>query len=227
MSRFNALLFDLDGTLLDTAPDFVWCLNTQRTRHNLPQLDEHSIRRVVSNGARGLVQLGFGLSPGDDGYDERHAELLELYTGHIAVRTQLFPGLADVLAHLEAQQVPWGVVTNKASQYTLKLLAEMNLLDRCATVVCPDHVTHTKPDPEPVLLAAKQIGVAPERCLYAGDHRRDVESGLAAGMTTVAARYGYLGADENVTDWNAHHIIDHGRDFFHLIDTHQPATDSP
>lgn len=226
MSRFNAILFDLDGTLLDTAPDFIWCLNTQRARHNLAQLDEHSIRRVVSNGARGLVQLGFGLRPEDPGYDECHAELLELYTSHIAVQTRLFPGLTEVLAHLDAHAVPWGIVTNKASQYTLQLLDEMDLLQRCASVVCPDHVRHTKPDPEPVLLAAEQIGVAPQHCLYAGDHRRDIESGLAAGMTAVAARYGYLGADENVADWNAHHIIDHGTEFFTILDTHQPATDS-
>ena len=195
-------------------------------RHNLAQLDEHSIRRVVSNGARGLVQLGFGLRPEDPGYTQYHAELLDLYTNHIAVETRLFPGLTEVLAHLDAHKVPWGIVTNKASQYTLKLLDEMGLLQRCASVVCPDHVTHTKPHPEPVRLAAEQMGVAPEHCLYAGDHRRDIESGLAAGMTTVAARYGYLGADENVAEWNAHHIIDHGTEFFTILDTHQPDTDS-
>lgn len=225
MNRFSAILFDLDGTLLDTAPDFIWCLNTQRARHNLQPMDEHSIRRVVSNGARGLVQLGFGLRPEDDGYDERHAELLALYTEHMAVQTRLFPGLAEVLAHLDAQGVPWGVVTNKASQYTLKLLKAMDLLQRCASVVCPDHVTHTKPDPEPLQLAAQQMGVMPEHCLYAGDHRRDIESGRAAGMTTVAARYGYLGADETVADWNADHIIDHGGELFSIIDTHKPETD--
>jgi len=212
-----AVFFDLDGTLLDTAPDFIWCLNQQRALYDLSPLPEPAIRSVVSDGARGLMKLGFDLTPEDADYGARRGELLDLYETHIAVRTHLFPGMEETLAWLDANSLPWGIVTNKPRFYTTLLLEALGLDERCGVVVCPDDVSRTKPDPESLFRAAEAVGAEPGRCLYAGDHRRDIEAGLAAGMTTVAVRYGYLGEHDPIEDWGAHYLIDHGSEFLPLI----------
>lgn len=211
-----AVLFDLDGTLLDTAPDFVWSLNTQRHRHGLPPLPARAIREVVSNGARALVTLGFDLSPEQPGFDDRHSELLILYRNHLAVDTVLFPGMGPLLEALEAAGIPWGIVTNKPRSFTEPLLAGLGLDDRCSVTVCPDDVTCPKPHPEPLFLAAETLGHAPENLFYVGDHERDILAGRAAGMVTVAARYGYVDAPGSVSAWQADHTIDHGLELLAL-----------
>lgn len=206
--RWQGVLFDLDGTLLDTAPDFIVVLNamlTDRGRAALPYAD---IRAVVSNGSRALVTLGFGLQPGDDGFDELNVELRERYSRHLAVHTRLFPGLDDVLRAMESRQVPWGIVTNKPSLYTLPLLDALQLRTRCASVVCPDQVTHTKPHPEPMYKACAEMGVDPARCVYVGDHERDIAAGRNAGMQTIAAGWGYIGENEHPRDWHPDFIVD-------------------
>lgn len=212
-----SVLFDLDGTLVDTAPDFVHCLNTQRQRHRLEPLPAPSIRSVVSDGARGLIQLGFGLEPDHPDYTERHTELLDLYGERLAVESRLFEGMDEVLEWLEEHRIPWGVVTNKPSVFTLPLLERLNLANRCGATVCPDHVRQRKPHPESLFLAARQLGISPGGSLYVGDHLRDIEAGRAAGMATVAARYGYIDNPDTVEGWHATHIIDHGRELLGLL----------
>lgn len=206
--KWQGVLFDLDGTLLDTAPDFIVVLNAMRTDRGLAPLPSEDIRAVVSNGVRALVTLGFGGQPGDPAFEALSVELRERYARHLAVHTRLFPGLDDVLRRLEALNVPWGIVTNKPSLYTLPLLDALALRTRCASVVCPDQVTHTKPHPEPMLKAAAEIGVAPAACVYVGDHERDIAAGRNAGMATVAAGWGYIGENEHPRDWQPDHIVD-------------------
>ncbi len=212
-----SVLFDLDGTLVDTAPDFVHCLNIQRQRHRLDPLPALTIRAVVSDGAPGLIRLGFDLEPEHPNYAERHSELLELYSEHLAVESRLFEGMDEVLGWLEERRIPWGVVTNKPSTFTLPLMDRLQLSARCSATVCPDHVQQRKPHPESLFLAAHQLGVSPGDSIYVGDHLRDIDAGRAAGMTTVAARYGYIGDPESVTRWQASHIIDHSNELLALL----------
>lgn len=206
--KWQAVLFDLDGTLLDTAPDFIVVLNAMLTDRGRPALPHAAIRAVVSNGSRALVTLGFGLQPGDDGFEALNVELRERYSRHLAVHTRLFPGLDEMLRGLESRSVPWAIVTNKPSQYTLPLLDALGLAARCASVVCPDQVTHSKPHPEPMLKACAEMRVDPARCVYVGDHERDIAAGRNAGMQTIAAGWGYIGADEHPRDWQPDFIVD-------------------
>lgn len=217
MVKPSTVLFDLDGTLLDTAPDFITCLNVQRQRAGLEPLPADVIRRSVSNGARAMVKLGFDLEPDDDGYARIHAEFLDQYLSHLAVDTCLFPGMDEVLHWLEQQEIPWGIVTNKPSRYTLPLLEQMNLARRCSVVVCPDDVTHRKPHPEALLLAGDRLGVDIARGVYVGDHIRDIQAGREAGMLTVAARYGYIETPGELAEWQADIVIDDGHALLDLL----------
>ena len=204
----STVLFDLDGTLIDTAPDFIRCLNLLRGEFGLAALPAEQIRRSVSNGARAMIEVGFGLLPEHPDYAGRHAAFLDLYEAGVAEETRLFPGMEDVLFDLEQRNIPWGIVTNKPERFTTPLLAALNLASRCATVVCPDHVRVRKPDPEALLLACHQIGADPADGIYVGDHVRDIEAGRNAGMTTVAVRYGYIEEPESVDLWQADLIVD-------------------
>jgi len=206
----EAVLFDLDGTLLDTAPDFIRVVNQQRLLHNQDTLAPHLIRETVSNGARALIKLAFNLEAGDEDFINRHTELLALYEESIAEETVFFPGIDLFLKQLEENSIPWGIVTNKPSRSTLPLLERLKLNNRCSVTVCPDDVTHSKPHPEPLLLACDKLNCSPDRSIYIGDHERDIEAGRSAGMITIAARYGYIDTPERVDDWNADLIIDHG-----------------
>ncbi len=210
MQPHEAVLFDLDGTLIDTAPDFIAVLNRQRLAHGREPLPPARIRSVVSQGSRAVVALGFG-----DHFDLESPELealrqefLTTYLKHIADESRLFPGMDELLAGLEARGTPWGIVTNKPSLYTTPLLAALALDQRCRVAICPDMVNHSKPHPEPMLKAAHALGVAPERCIYVGDHRRDIEAGRNAGMHTVAVGYGYILDGETALDWEADHTVD-------------------
>lgn len=208
----EAVLFDLDGTLLDTAPDFIRVVNQQRILHKLDALAPNLIREAVSNGARALIKLAFDLEEDDDNFVERHTELLALYEESIAKETVFFPGIDLFLKQLEEKSIPWGIVTNKPSRFTLPLLERLRLNDRCSVTVCPDDVTHSKPHPEPLFLACNELNCSPDRSLYIGDHERDIEAGRSAGMITIAARYGYIDTPDRVDDWKADLIIDHGNE---------------
>lgn len=204
----GVVLFDLDGTLLDTAPDFIRCVNQLRERHNLPALAPEAIRPSVSNGAGAMIETGFGLTPDHADYLPRHTAFLDLYEATVAQETRLFPGMDKLLLWLEQSRIPWGIVTNKPVRFTTPLLAALALDKRCSAVVCPDHVSQRKPHPESLYLARKQLAVESGLGLYVGDHLRDIEAGRSAGLTTVAARYGYINEPGQVDGWNADYIVD-------------------
>ncbi len=207
-TSIECVLFDLDGTLIDTAPDFVAAVKQLLAEHGKPPLSCDSIYHTVSDGARALVKLAFGI-------DENHAEfiqlnqrLLDLYYQQLQVTdAALYPGLDGLLTKLERQQIPWGIVTNKPEKYTNLLLDKLNLSARCGTLVCPDHVSHRKPHPEPILLACQQLGVGTERTVYIGDHQRDIEAAKNADVIAIAAAYGYLARDTKIEEWMADFIL--------------------
>lgn len=212
----RAALFDLDGTLIDTAPDFAFVLNTMRSARGLPELPYEVIRRTVSNGARAVVVLGFGADHPE--LEALREEFLSLYDQNLANTSRLFEGLDPLLLTLEARGIPWGIVTNKPSRYTDPLLAALGLSRRCAVAICPDHVSKTKPDPEPMFQACDALGIQPgPDVVYVGDHRRDIEAGRHAGMTTVAALWGYIDHDEQPEDWQADHMASSTEDLAHYL----------
>ena len=204
--RHDALLLDLDGTLLDTAPDMGGALNRLRTEHGLEPLPAARIRPVVSHGAMRLVALGFPEASGAE-FERLRLRFLDLYAEHLAEGTRLFPGIEPVLASLEAQDTPWGIVTNKPGWLTGPLLETLGLARRAACTVCGDTVAERKPHPLPLLHAAGLIGIAAARCVYVGDAERDIQAGRAAGMTTVVAAYGYLSAEDEPTRWQPDGIV--------------------
>lgn len=207
--RPEAILFDLDGCLVDTAPDFHRVVNLQRRRHELPDLPLEAIRPVVSAGSRALVALSFGLRDDDPEVEIYRAELLDLYLEHVHVDSRLFEGLDAIIDRIMDSGMAWGVVTNKPRLYAEALMASMGLDQRYGVLVCPDDVTRSKPDPEPLLLACRTLGVSPETCWYLGDHIRDIEAGNAAGMFTMATLYGYIETDgKQPPDWGADRLIE-------------------
>ncbi|SFM44043.1 HAD family hydrolase [Marinobacter zhejiangensis] len=215
--RPSTVLFDLDGTLIDTAPDFIRCLNLLRHQHGMSALPAEQIRRSVSNGARAMIEVGFGLTPEDSDYLDRHTAFLDLYETGVAEETVLFPGIAELLDWLDQQTIPWGIVTNKPERFTAPLLTALALDTRCAAVICPDHVSQRKPHPESLLLACKQIGVDPTSGIYVGDHVRDIEAGRNAGMSTIAVRYGYIEHPDEVEHWRADQVAETVSDLTNLI----------
>lgn len=213
----STVLFDLDGTLIDTAPDFIRCLNELRQQHGLSALPADRIRRSVSNGARAMVRVGFGLEPEHPDYLAKHTAFLDLYEAGVAVETRLFEGMDALLQSLEQRGIPWGIVTNKPVRFAAPLVQALGLAERCASLVCPDHVTDRKPHPEALFLACKQIGAGPARAVYVGDHQRDIEAGRNARMKTIAVRYGYIEEPETVDLWQADIIADTVNDLAKLL----------
>jgi N-acetyl-D-muramate 6-phosphate phosphatase len=201
--RLRAVLFDLDGTLLDTAPDFATVVNLLLAENGRGPLAYAEIRRTVSHGARALVRLAFGIAEDDARFESLRLRLLALYEAHLLVDTAPFPGIPELLRVLAGRRVRWGVVTNKPSYLAEPLLARARLDPPADVLVCPDHVRRTKPDPEPLLLACERLGCAAAEAVYIGDHARDIEAGRNAGMRTIAATYGYLEPDEPVEEWQA------------------------
>ncbi len=213
----KAVLFDLDGTLLDTAPDFVTSLNLLLVEEKKKPLDYQIIRNTVSHGAKALIQLAFPLEESHPEFEGLRQRLLTLYSQHLADKTQPFDGILDVLAFVAEQQLCWGVVTNKPFIYTEPLLKKMPFPVSPHVVICPDHVTHRKPHPEPMLLACKQLNCKPYEAIYLGDHRRDIESAQNASMKTIACAYGYIEAGDNIENWNADHIVQHVREIVPIL----------
>jgi phosphoglycolate phosphatase len=205
----TAVLFDLDGTVLDTAKDFLWVLNKQLALHQRPSVSYEQLRGVVSHGARAMVSLGFGIEQNATGFESLRQQFLDLYQQHLCEHSVLFDGMQEVLDWCTRENLPMAIVTNKPSTFTLPLLAKLSLSQYFASVVCPDDVKHAKPSPEPLLLAAKQLQVSANNCLYIGDHLRDIEAGRAANMLTMACRYGYIEANDSADNWGADVVIDH------------------
>lgn len=204
----GAVLFDLDGTLADTALDLGFALNQQRQRHGLPPLPHELIRPQASHGARGLLKVGFDVTPESENFAALRTEYLELYSQHICDHTVLFPGTAELLEALEARGLRWGVVTNKPARFTLPLLQALQLEKRAACIISGDSTANSKPHPEPLLTAAAQMRLTPGACLYVGDAERDVEAAVAAGMRALIANYGYLDENDLPETWGAHGRID-------------------
>jgi len=218
-AALDAVLFDLDGTLLDTAPDFHWTLNALLAEEGRPAMDFDTLRRHVSAGARAMVKAGFELTLDDPEFDRLHQRMLALYESHLDVDTALFEGLDTLLSTLEQAGIPWGIVTNKPQRYTTPLMKGLQLDSRAGSVVCPDQVNLRKPDPESLLLACRELNARPEYCVYVGDHIRDIEAGRRAGMRTIAAAYGYIDADDSVASWKADHTITHGSELLPLLNS--------
>jgi phosphoglycolate phosphatase len=207
MLNFDALLFDLDGTLLDTAPDFITALKTQLRRHGREPMPDTLIRSCVTNGSVGIIEQGFGMAQDHPEFEPLREEFLALYHGNLADKTALFSGLQQVLDDCAERSIPWGIVTNKPWKYAEPALTQLNLMSGAATVICPDHVAQPKPHPEAMYLACSQIAIAPANCLYVGDHVRDIDAGRAAGMRTIAAGWGYIEAGQDIHDWNADFVV--------------------
>ena len=211
-SRVRAVLFDLDGTLADTAPDLARALNRVRTSNDLAPVPLHLTRPHTSSGARGLLKAGFGIDPGDERYDALRTQFLDFYAAELCVDTRLFDGMSELLDQLDRDNLPWGVVTNKAERFALPLLRSLCLDRRAACIVGGDTTARLKPHPDPLLHAAAALRLPPSACLYLGDDLRDVQSARAAGMRSLAARYGYLGEGGPIESWQADAIIDHPRE---------------
>ena len=208
----KAVLFDLDGTLADTAPDLGHALNQQRIARGLSAVPLELIRTEASAGARGLLGLGFNISPSDSDYPDMREEFLDLYAARLCHDTQLFPGVSELLDQLDIRKLPWGIVTNKPARFAKPLIHLLGLSQRAACLISGGDTTHSKPHPEPLLAASHALAVAPDTCIYLGDDMRDVEASLAAGMEPVIARYGYLGNGHPPESWGARYLIDHPRE---------------
>lgn len=204
----KAVLFDLDGTLADTAPDLGHALNRQRIARGLSALPIEFIRVEASAGARGLLGLGFNIRPADADYDGMRAEFLDFYAECLCRETRLFPGVAEMLDKLDDCRLPWGIVTNKPARFSIPLLQELGLNNRAACIISGGDTIHSKPHPEPLLKVSSAMDVAPAGCIYVGDDLRDVQASLAAGMEPVIAKYGYLGNASAPESWGARYLID-------------------
>jgi 2-phosphoglycolate phosphatase len=203
----NCLLFDLDGTLVDTAPDLAAALNQLLTRHGRPTLSPDAIRPVASHGTPGLLGLGFGLTPTDPTFANLRREYLDLYEATRYQASRLFDGLEECLAHLEQHGQSWGIVTNKPARFTEPLLDHLNLRHRAVCIVSGDSAAQPKPDPAPMRLACQIAGISPADGLYIGDAERDVIAAHAVGMPCAIAAWGYLGPDDRPETWRAEYQL--------------------
>ncbi|HET7922460.1 MAG TPA: HAD-IA family hydrolase [Gammaproteobacteria bacterium] len=223
------VLFDLDGTLLDTAPDLGGALNSLRAEYNLNPLSHDMIRPVVSHGAPALLKLGLGILPNDSRYASIRIRLLELYAARLSRETKYFPGMEKLLRKLERRKLAWGVVTNKPSHLTDPLLRDFDLYPRAACVVSGDTTPRRKPYPDPLLYASDLCYIAPAECVYFGDAERDVQAARAAGMAAVVALYGYIESSETPETWGADALLQKPLDLLDWLDraptTAQPHTE--
>ena len=213
----GAVLFDLDGTLIDSAPDLAGTGNDMRVARGLPVLPLSHFRPMVGSGARGMVERALGVVPTDATYAECRDEFLARYEARMTRETRVFEGVPAVLGAFARHAMPWGIVTNKASRYSGPLVRSLAALDAAATLVCGDTTPHAKPHPAPLLEAARRLGVDPSRCLYVGDDLRDVQAGTAAGMATIAVRWGYLGLGPSIEAWSASRIIESPGELLKLL----------
>jgi len=213
----EAVLFDLDGTLVDTAPDLGLALNMQRQRHGLEVLPQSTIRPYASHGSRGLLGIGFNLKPEDANFAAMRDEYLDLYDQVFTHSPVMFEGVADLLAGIEQAGLRWGVVTNKPRRFTQPLMAALGLSERAACIISGDDAARPKPHPDTLLLACEVAHTAPAGCIYVGDAERDIQAGKAAGMRTVVARYGYLDAHDKPESWGAESQIDTPQELSKLL----------
>ncbi len=203
------VLFDLDGTLADTAPDLAYALNRTLEKHGRTTLPLDTIRPGASHGSAALIRLGFKMEPKEKGFDLLRQDFLGFYRKHICRETRLFPGMPELLAQLEAHGYRWGVVTNKPSELTNALMEQLGLSERAACIVSGDTTPNSKPHPQPILHACELAGGHPENCLCVGDAQRDIEAGINAGTATLTALFGYIGEEDHPLKWGADGHINH------------------
>jgi phosphoglycolate phosphatase len=214
----RAVLFDFDGTLADTAPDLAAAVNRMRTERHLEALPLASLRPHASSGARGLLRAGFDVHPEHPDYEPMRLTFLDYYTQALWVQSQLFADVPELLEELDARDIVWGIVTNKATRFAQPIATQLGFNTRSACLVCGDTTAHAKPHPAPLLHAAELIRVAPEHCLYVGDDLRDIQAAQAAGMISVAVEYGYSGTDHGGPHaWNADQVIAQPLDLLKLL----------
>lgn len=211
----RAILFDLDGTLADTAPDLAAAVNRLRTDRGLAPTPYPVLRPTASAGARGMIGAAFGLTPGDDGYEELRAQWFDYYQNAMAVHSTLFGGVHELLVGIADAGLSWGIVTNKPARFTDPLIPQIGLA-HAGCVISGDTTAHAKPHPAPLLEGARRLGTAPQDCWYVGDDLRDIEAGHAAGMVTVACAWGYCGAIEPAS-WGADYLLDTPTDLLELL----------
>lgn len=216
----TTILFDLDGTLVDTAPDLAHALNLQLIKHGKSPLAYENIRPFASHGSRGLVGLGFGITPVDDSFIAMRDEYLSIYESVFTRSPVLLPGVAELLQAIENKGLKWGIVTNKPRRFTIGLVESMglNLQSRAACIVCGDDAPQPKPSPATLLMACQQVGVKPENCTYVGDAERDVIAGNAAGMQTVVALFGYIDKTDKPQEWGADALIKTPEELVKILD---------
>ncbi len=220
----RAVLFDLDGTLADTAPDLAAAVNRLRTDRGLEPTPYSVLRPTASAGARGMIGAAFGLTPDDAGYEALRLEWFDNYQAAMAVHSTLFGGVPELLTGLTDVGVAWGIVTNKPARFTDPLIPQIGL-DHAGCVVSGDTTGHAKPHPAPLLEGARRLGIAPQQCWYVGDDLRDIEAGRAAGMVTVACAWGYCGTIEP-SNWGADYLLDTPQDLLDLVHSTRSATES-
>ncbi|HET9646355.1 MAG TPA: phosphoglycolate phosphatase [Burkholderiaceae bacterium] len=214
----RAVLFDLDGTLIDSAPDLAAAANGLRSARGLPPLPYEFLRPMVGAGARGMVGVAFGVAPGEPEFEPLKKEFLSRYEEGLLMRTRVFQDMERVLSQLDSRHVPWGIVTNKAKRFADPVVRGLGLQGRAAVVICGDTTPHSKPHPEPLLEAARRLAVAPVDCIYIGDDLRDVQAGRAAGMGVLAAAWGYLGQGESIEKWGADAVLQHPLEVLRFLD---------
>jgi N-acetyl-D-muramate 6-phosphate phosphatase len=212
----QAIFFDLDGTLIDSAPDLAAAADKLRTDRGLPSIAYEHYRPLAGAGARGMLAIAFDMKPDHADYEAFREEFYINYETSLTAKTIVFNGVSQLLTSMRSKSMPWGIVTNKSRRFTDPLVVQMPLLHGAAAVISGDTTPHTKPHPEPVLAAARIAGIDPTKCWYVGDDRRDIESGRAAGMSTIAANWGYLG-EHAIHEWGADAIAEQPVDLLHLL----------
>jgi phosphoglycolate phosphatase len=213
----GAVLFDLDGTLIDSAPDLAGSANDMRVARGMAPLPIEHLRPMVGAGARGMLLQAFGIGPRDSTFGPLKDEFLARYEDRMTRETRVFADMAPIIDALDAREVRWGIVTNKVTRLAAPIVEALGLARRSAVLIGGDTTPHAKPHPEPLLEAARRLRLAPKRCWYVGDDHRDVEAGRAAGMRTVAAAWGYLGVGEPIHAWGADHLVERPYELLKLL----------
>lgn len=213
----KAVFFDLDGTLLDSAPDFVVTLNQLMDEYQRPRISEERIRQTVSDGARALITLAFELNIDDTGFEERRQRLLDIYHQHMGKHCILFDGMFELIEQIHSEKLFWGVITNKPYRFAESIVDNLELPARPNLLICPEHVSKAKPNPEALILACNKVGCETEEAIYIGDHKRDIDCGISAGSKTIAASFGYIHEQDDINLWNADHIAHHSNDIWPIV----------
>lgn len=218
MGSFSGVLFDLDGTLLDSAQNFIAILDQMLKQRQLPALEPSLVQSHASSGAMAMLAAAF-TPHGWEQLDQAqlHEEFLARYDSHLQIENRLYDGIDELLSWLDQEQIPWGIVTNKSERFTRPIVHQLKLSERCRSLVCPEQVSRQKPDPEPLLLGCRELGQSPASTLYLGDHRRDIEAGRRAGMRTICCDYGYIQPEENPAEWGADYRAENARELMPLL----------